>query len=128
MAAAIARYLNPGLEVISRGIAAPKGEPISGIAAEALKRGGIPILPHSSAPITASDVNRADLILTMTLEQKQYVTRTFPKAKGKLFRIKENGDISDPTLWDLDVYERVREDIAVALAPWLLKCGRTYEK
>ena len=121
MAAAIAKHWNPDLEVLSRGIAAPRGEPMSGIAAEALKRGGIPILPHSSEPITERDIEEADLVLTMTSDQKQFVVRNFPQARDKTFLLKKNGDIADPTLWDLLVYERLRDNIAVALSPWLLK-------
>ena len=128
IAAAIATHWNPELKVISRGTSAPNGEPISGIAAEALKFGGIPVLPHSSAPITASDVNKADLILTMTLEQKQYVTRKFPQSKGKTFMLRKSRNIPDPTIWDLRVYEELRDDIAVALAPWLLKLERAYDE
>ena len=121
IAAAIAKHWSPGLDVISRGIYAPEGEPMSGIAQKALEVGGIPVLQHSSAPLIATDVIKADLILAMTHEQKQYIAREFPQAKAKTFLLRENGDISDPTLWNLQVYEQLRNDIASALRPWLLK-------
>jgi protein-tyrosine phosphatase len=127
MAAAIAKHWNSNLEVVSRGIAASRGEPISGIAATALKFGGIPVGPHSSAPITAADVTKADVILTMTLEQKQFVTRKFAQAKGKTFLLSKNGDIADPALWDLRVYRELLDDIAVALAPWLSKLEKNVD-
>lgn len=121
LAAAIAKHRSPELEVFSRGIGAPQGEPMSGIAAEALKRGGIPVLPHSSSILTTSDVRKADLILVMTLAQKQFIARNFPQARGKTFLLKESKDIADPRFWDIGVYEQLREEITSALGPWLLK-------
>lgn len=68
------------------------------LSAEVLRHKGIPVEPHSGRGITIRDVKRASVILVMTPDQKEYLERRYPSAKGKIFTMKEYGGGEGPIL------------------------------
>ncbi|NRF95168.1 low molecular weight protein arginine phosphatase [Paenibacillus frigoriresistens] len=75
-------------EVRSAGVSAVTGGPISRNSASLLQEAGFKE-PISSLAIQESEVNWADLILTMTMGHKRTVIQRFPAAIEKTFTLKE---------------------------------------
>ncbi|KQX60149.1 MULTISPECIES: low molecular weight protein arginine phosphatase [unclassified Paenibacillus] len=75
-------------EVRSAGVSAVTGGPISRNSASLLQEAGFKE-PISSLAIQESEVNWADLILTMTMGHKRTVIQRFPDAIEKTFTLKE---------------------------------------
>ncbi|MGO4270673.1 low molecular weight protein arginine phosphatase [Paenibacillus sp. TAF58] len=75
-------------EVRSAGVSAVTGGPISRNSASLLQEAGFKDSIHSLA-IQESEVNWADLILTMTMGHKRAVIQRFPGAMEKTFTLKE---------------------------------------
>lgn len=76
--------------VLSTGIAALNGSPASVNSIKALNDGwNIDISAHKSRSLSESDINEADLILTMTVRHKDAVLSSFPAAKSKVYTLKE---------------------------------------
>ena len=124
MAAAYFRHLcevqeQRGIEVDSAGTAALDGEPTSRFAQEVLTRKGIRPVTETSRSLSAADVRRADLIVTMTRQQRQQVERQFPEARGKtrvlLSFAGREGDIEDPYGRPLAAYAACLESMSTAL-------------
>jgi protein-tyrosine phosphatase len=77
------------IQVVSAGTGAVNGEIASPNAIEVMEREGIDLRTHRSRKLSAELVNTADLVLTMTLEQKKEVLRLMPSASGKVFTLTE---------------------------------------
>ncbi|MDF2647215.1 MAG: protein-tyrosine-phosphatase-like protein [Paenibacillus sp.] len=75
-------------EVRSAGVSAVTGDPISRNSASLLQEAGFKE-SISSLAIQESEVNWADLILTMTMSHKRTVIQRFPSAIEKTFTLKE---------------------------------------
>ncbi|MCL6593485.1 MAG: low molecular weight protein arginine phosphatase, partial [Alicyclobacillus sp.] len=88
MAAFFARSLvqRKGLPwtVSSAGLHAFPGQPLSGGAARALARRGVPAEGHAAQTLTAEAVQAADWILTMTSSQATAILLEYPAAAGKV--------------------------------------------
>ena len=78
-----------GINVISAGTCAWEGNGASPQAIEVLKARDIDIRDHRSTPLTPKLIEESDLILTMTYNHKLAVLHMCPKAKGKVFTLKE---------------------------------------
>ena len=129
MAEALLRHMRPNLTVFSRGLYTLGNQPMTNFAAAALVAAGIPVPNHRSRIVCPKDVEQADLILTATMDHKEYVVQNFPNALGKTFTINPGGDIEDPYASSIADYERTRNEILYALArtwlPKLEKKGRS---
>ena len=84
-------------------------------ATEALAQWNI-FYPHQAKAIEPSDVQRAELILTMTLQQKQQLLIRFPEYQNKIYMLSECADgqqidVQDPFGKDLQTYENIRNQI-----------------
>ena len=122
MAEAILRHLRPDLTVFSRGLYTLGNQPISNFAAAALVAVEIPVHYHRSRILCPTDVEQADLILTATVDHKEYVIQNFPDAQGKAFTINPCGDIEDPHASSIADFEKTRNEIYFALSTtWLPK-------
>lgn len=132
MAEALARHILAGrdgsacpaacpIEVFSAGIAAMTGEPASPGAVSALAGLGIDMKKHRASRLTAEMVRAADLVLTMTGVQKEYVRKMVPAARVLTLAeyAGQGADIPDPVGQPLVVYQRcagrMKEMIAFAL-------------
>jgi protein-tyrosine phosphatase len=102
-----------GIKVESAGICAIPNQPASAQAIHVLKQEGIDLTKHRSKPLTKEMINRADLILTMTVNHKNAVLQMAPEARGRVFTLKEyalDGVNIDEILDELGIlYKKVRE-------------------
>ncbi|WP_427337889.1 hypothetical protein [Caloranaerobacter sp. DY30410] len=78
-----------GIKVESAGICAVPNQPASKQAIQVLSEEGIDLSKHRSRPLTKDMIERADLILTMTVNHKNAVINMAPEAKDKVFTLKE---------------------------------------
>lgn len=110
------------LHVFSRGTAAAPGCPASPEAVTAMAVRGIDIRNHSSAPISGADVDRADLIVTMTGSHKQALLDRYPGSSRKtrtLAEVSEGavaGDVEDPIGRGHRAYERAAGELERGLS------------
>lgn len=118
------------INVISAGTCAWEGDNASQHAIKVLKEKDIDIEDHRSTPLTPKLIKEADLILTMTLNHKMAILHMCPKAKDKVFTLKEYAlygrekfpisdlsyqnsdyDIKDPFGQSLDIYRESAKEI-----------------
>jgi len=77
------------VQVVSAGTGAITGEIASPNAIEVMKHEGINLQNHRAQRISPEMVNAADLVLTMTLEQKKAVLNMMSSANNKVFTLAE---------------------------------------
>jgi protein-tyrosine-phosphatase len=75
--------------VESAGLAAWPGAPASEHAVKVLAEEGIDLRGHRAKQVTREMVEAAELVLTMTWDQKESVLKLAPGAEGKVFTLKE---------------------------------------
>jgi protein-tyrosine-phosphatase len=116
------------IEVASYGIAAIEGQPASQNAIKAMAEEGIDISGHKARRLT-EEVMKADLVLTMTQNHKDYIIHRFPKLKGKVFLLGEfvgdNVEIPDPFGQDINIYKIVAKEIKDKLKRVVKRLGKT---
>ena len=128
MAAALFRYRagDIGWEALSAGTFAISGSPASENSVTAMKELGIDISNHRSQPLTPELVNRVDLIITMTAEQRVQIVGAFPDVEERVFLINAFGtsrvpaDVSDPFGGSLREYIQILDEIDRALSDLIL--------
>ena len=110
----------------SAGIFALDGERMSAAAEKVLAEKSYEVLFFGSRRVNEGMLREADLILTMTSEQKEIINSFFEKEKSKIFTLKEynnskrpNLDIADPFGGDISRYRDVLKDIEEEI--WRLK-------
>ncbi|MCT4619005.1 MAG: low molecular weight protein arginine phosphatase [Marinisporobacter sp.] len=108
-----------GIKVISAGTAAIGGQQASKNAVRAMEEKGIDLKDHRATFITKELTQEADLILTMTRNHKNQLLYMEPKAKEKIYTLKEytggDGDIVDPYGQSIDVYKECSKEIEESL-------------
>ncbi|NLG84524.1 MAG: low molecular weight protein arginine phosphatase [Firmicutes bacterium] len=77
------------ITVLSAGTVAVAGQSASNLAVKVMRQEGIDLSGHRAKKLTAELAREADLILTMTLAQKETVLDLVPTAKGKVFTLRE---------------------------------------
>jgi protein-tyrosine phosphatase len=77
------------IRVVSAGTGAVSGETAAQNAIEVMAKEGIDLRSHRARRLSADLVAGADLVLTMTLEQKKTVLNIAPAAKNKIFTLSE---------------------------------------
>ena len=95
--------------VSSAGISAKNNMSMNENAVKALKKFNIPVLPHSSKLLNEDDIINSDIILTMTTEQKEFLSNY-----NNVYSIKEltgKNDILDPFGEDFDFYLTVCQEL-----------------
>ncbi|BDH60612.1 protein-tyrosine-phosphatase [Lysinibacillus sp. PLM2] len=117
MAEAILKHKQlDGVHVKSAGIYALEGGGISENSKAVLDKENIPF-EHKTSQVNESDIEWADLILTMTLAHKQMILHSFPMAKDKTFTLKEyvapysSKDVSDPFGGDIYTYTQTYQEL-----------------
>ncbi len=101
------------IRIKSAGLFTYNGLPASSQAIEVMQEQGIDISLHRSSNLQASYIREADLILTMTVSQRDNLADRFPDKRGAIFTLGEfTGDVvqevSDPYGKDLDAYRKSR--------------------
>lgn len=117
MAEAIAKYFckNENVSIFSRGILG-NGAPASNMAMEAILKYKLDLEQHKSKTISKEDFETADIILTMTNEQKDLISYVFENSENKVFTLyeyimQENKDIEDPFGEDFSAYMNCAKEI-----------------
>lgn len=117
MAEAILKNKNiTGLEVRSAGIYAANGYEASDHVKKVLDDNDIPH-QHQSSMLTKTEVDWADLILTMTSSHKFAILQQYPHADVKLYTLKEftgepfNHDVVDPFGGNLTIYQKTYREL-----------------
>lgn len=77
------------IQVVSAGTGAITGDIASPNAIEVMKNEGINLNEHRAKRVSPDMVNAADLVLTMTLDQKKAVLNLMPTANKKVFTLAE---------------------------------------
>lgn len=105
-----------GIEVKSAGIYAASGSDASEHAKQVLEDNKISY-SHCSQALTETEVDWADLILTMTNSHKFAIQQQYPKAIEKVYTLKEysgepfDQDVSDPYGGSLKQYEQTFQEL-----------------
>ncbi|PKM82199.1 MAG: low molecular weight protein arginine phosphatase [Firmicutes bacterium HGW-Firmicutes-14] len=89
------------IRVMSAGLAALAGSPVSSPALEVMKNEGISLTGHRARRFSEELARDSDLILTMSGSHKKTLVKMFPEAAEKIFTLREfagegNTDIADP--------------------------------
>jgi protein-tyrosine-phosphatase len=109
------------LRVISAGIAARRGDPISENAAIAMKKVGIDLKAHASTPLTQRLLDEALLVLCMTESHRAMIQLQFDPAPEHLYLFREflpqpvDPEVDDPYGGPLGVYESCRDSLVEAV-------------
>lgn len=88
MLRAMAKRSGIALDVRSAGVAASNGSPASRHTVDILRKKGVSDA-FASAALSTADIERATLILTMTMNHKRSVIQRYPQAVDKTFTLKE---------------------------------------
>ncbi|MBE2179555.1 MAG: serine hydroxymethyltransferase [Chthoniobacterales bacterium] len=123
MAEGLLRHMTGGgVEVVSAGLGAGRGQPPSQHAIEALRLEGVDISGQRSQPVSVELLQRADHIFTMTRDHLDMLLLLFPETapKARLLRFDEaakggRADITDPIGGSRATYEACKEDIKRAM-------------
>ena len=105
----------------SKGINVFMPQPINPKSAYALTNSGI-TFNHDfySSQLSVKDIEKADIVLTMTSQQKLLLKNAFPKFKSKIYSLCEkaygkDGDIEDPFGGSLENYMNTYDEILKAV-------------
>jgi len=111
-----------GISIASAGLAAERGRtsPAFAVAAAAPRR--VDLRDHSARPLTAADVDAADAIFVMDVDQQLALERAHPPAAGKVFLLASLAadtplEVHDPVDDPAPVFEACYEHIARAVLP-----------
>jgi protein-tyrosine-phosphatase len=109
------------LQVISAGVAARAGEPVSENSVVALRKVGIDISQHVSRPLTQQLINDALAVICMTESHRAMIQLQADPAPQHIYLFREfmpeNADreIPDPFGGPLKVYELCRDEMVEAI-------------
>lgn len=117
-------------KVVSAGVVARGGDPVSANSVAALRKVGLDISGHRSQPITQEMLDRAAAVLCMTESHRAMIQVQAEPAPLQLHLFREfmpgeiDREIGDPFGGPLALYEAVRDEMVEAI-PSLLKHLRT---
>lgn len=99
------------IEVWSAGLFAQEGLPASPEAIKAMNEEGIDISGHRALLLRDALISDADLVLTMTVSQRDYLLERFPEKSVNTYTLSEfigdgAGEVLDPYGQDLEAYRR----------------------
>ena len=118
-------------KIISAGVAARAGDPVSENSVLALKKVGLDISKHTSRPLTQKMIDEASLILGMTESHRAMIQLQAEPPPKNLFLFREflpqRGDkqIGDPFGGSLKLYESTRDEMVEAI-PSLVEFIKTH--
>lgn len=125
IAEAILKNQYPQKHIDSAGLAALIGHSADRHALAVMNENGLDISEHLAKQINKNLVSKADLILTMSVNQSKWVEERWPFCRGKTFRIGHwiDQDIADPYRHGIAVFKEARQDISDSLKCWDNKIG-----
>jgi protein-tyrosine phosphatase len=118
-AALLARAL-PDVSVTSAGTHALAGHPADATIADIARQDGVSLDSHVATQVDASLVRDADLILTMTQAQRDWVLDAAPFARGKVFRLcdEQREDVTDPYRRHRTIFDVAHAQIHQGITQW----------
>lgn len=132
MAEGILKRMCAACDVLSAGIHAADGSAASENAVCVMHKRGIDISGHRAATVTASVMQQADVVLTMTRQQKQVLRLMFPEEAEKTMTLGEfaqiDAEIPDPFMGDETVYEQCADALEVLLSAAANKLERMVQE
>jgi protein-tyrosine-phosphatase len=111
------------LRVISAGVAARTGEPVSENSVLALKKVGIDISRHRSQPLTQAILDEALAVVCMTESHRAMIQVQADPVPPNLFLFRQfvpgdgEKEIGDPYGGPLCIYESARDEMVEAIPP-----------
>jgi len=119
------------LKVISAGVAARRGEPVSEYSVVALRKTGIDISGHLSRPLTQALLDEAAVVLCMTESHRAMIVLQSEPPPKHVYLMREfmpqeaDKEIPDPYGGPLKFYELCRDEMVEAI-PSLLEFLKTH--
>ncbi|MEW5919474.1 MAG: L-threonylcarbamoyladenylate synthase [Bacillota bacterium] len=117
-----------GVQVSSAGLATPGGLAASREALALLSDEGLAMSHHRSRPVAETLLEQAHFIFTMTAAHKEFLLRSFPRFKEKIWTLGEFGsngsDIADPYGRGMEAYRLAAAQIKQALAGVVARLGK----
>lgn len=120
MAAALLQQQYPQKNIDSAGIAAVVGAPADDHAIAIMTAIRLDVTSHIAKQINEDMASSADLILTMTESQADWIETRWPYCRGRVFRLGHwmDKDIDDPYLQESSAFETAYQDIKDSLSQW----------
>ena len=120
MAEAMLKQALPDRKIYSAGLGALIGKPADPLSVQIMEEDGIDIVDHRAQQISTQLVAKAELILVMDLEQKNYVETNYVGSRGKVFRLCEASkkDIPDPYREGIGSFRSAHALIAEGVKVW----------
>jgi protein-tyrosine-phosphatase len=104
------------VRVRSAGTWALEGQPASAYALQVMAERDLDISAHRGRNLTQTDVDEADLILVMTVQQKESIAQDFEHSDGKVHLLSAMAgppyDIQDPYGGSIVEYRRTATELA----------------
>ena len=115
-----------GIKVWSRGLAGSRMIQVPEEVLKLMDQEQSNLDTHISAPLTAKDLSKADLVLVMESYHQERIIADFPEVAGKVFLFKQfagagDGDIEDPIGMEEKDYRACKEEIKNYLQKVILK-------
>ena len=128
MAAGLLRHFLAGqsgplksLSVVSAGIAARYGDPVSDNAAIAMKKAGVDLSDHVSQPVTQKLLDDSLVVFCMTESHRALLQLQFERVPRHLYLFRQflpppvDPEVDDPYGGPLSVYETCRDNLVEAV-------------
>jgi protein-tyrosine-phosphatase len=103
----------------SAGLHAPSNQPASVFAQQVMRERGLDIADHRSRLLAQTDVDAADLVLTMTRQHTRAVKACFVRTENKVFQLSamagKDNDVEDPYGYPIEDYRSTAGEIDALL-------------
>lgn len=121
MAMTVLQSLRPHWQVQSRGIMVVPGQGMNPKSRNVLAKRGLEAKDHRAKAISEEDIRQADLVITMTKAQRDFLNNLTDS--GKISTLADmtgiKGDIMDPYGLEEEVYEAVLEELTTKIKVFL---------
>ena len=91
------------LTITSAGTKAVTGGRVNDVVALIARNNGFSLREHKSNPVTSKIMKKADLVLVMEQEHKDFILKHYPTFENKVFRLMEYGWQGDEEIDSLNV-------------------------
>ncbi|MFM0395718.1 low molecular weight protein-tyrosine-phosphatase [Paraburkholderia phytofirmans] len=116
----------PFVAVSSAGTRALVGKQADPLAIQLAHERGMDLSDHVAVGLTRDHVLSAELILSMTNMQREFILAAYPFARGKIFRLGDHDeiDIVDPYLRHRSAFDLAFAQIELGVSNWLEAIAR----
>jgi protein-tyrosine phosphatase len=126
MAEALLAAALPSVGVASAGTGALVGRGADPLAVELIAGRGLSLAQHVARNVDPQMIQRADLILAMTREQREYIANVFAFSRGRVYRLLEQDDedVVDPYRQGKAAFAAALEQIERGVLAWQARIDR----